>query len=124
LGVFPIVGRRSDNSIIVDRADYEPVFIPGTQWRISSHNAEQGGTNLQKLLIPGRKFPFPKSLYAVEDALRFFLMKKLEAVVLDFFTGSGTTAHAVMRLNRQDGGQRQCISVTNNEVGRRAEGPA
>jgi adenine-specific DNA-methyltransferase len=89
-----------------------------------SHNAEQGGTNLQKLLIPGRKFPFPKSLYAVEDALRFFLMKKLEAVVLDFFTGSGTTAHAVMRLNRQDGGQRQCISVTNNEVGRRAEGPA
>jgi adenine-specific DNA-methyltransferase len=117
LGVFPIVGRRSDNSIIVDRADYEPVFIPGTQWRISSHNAEQGGTNLQKLLIPGRKFPFPKSLYAVEDALRFFLKKKLEAVVLDFFTGSGTTAHAVMRLNRQDGGQRQCISVTNNEVG-------
>ncbi|MEX0835147.1 MAG: DNA methyltransferase, partial [Nitriliruptor sp.] len=38
------------------------------------------------------------------------------AVVLDFFAGSGTTAHAVMRLNRQDGGRRQCISVTNNEV--------
>src|SRR5699024_10630905 len=39
-----------------------------------------------------------------------------EAVVLDFFSGSGTTAHAVMRLNRQDGGRRQSISVTNNEV--------
>ena len=38
------------------------------------------------------------------------------AVVLDFFAGSGTTAHAVMRLNKQDGGRRQCISVTNNEV--------
>jgi adenine-specific DNA-methyltransferase len=39
------------------------------------------------------------------------------AVILDFFSGSGTTAHAVMRLNKQDGGRRQCISVTNNEVG-------
>ena len=64
----------------------------------------------------GRRFPFPKSLYAVEDTLRFFVKDKPEAVVLDFFSGSGTTAHAVMRLNRQDGGRRQCISVTNNEV--------
>ena len=116
-GIFPIVGRKQDNSINVDASGYDPVFIPGTQWRIASHNAEQGGTNLQKLLIPGRRFPFPKSLYAVEDALRFFVTDKPEAVVLDFFSGSGTTAHAVMRLNKQDGGKRQCISVTNNEVG-------
>lgn len=115
-GVFPIVGRKSDNSIIVDESEYQPVFIPGTQWRIASHNAEQGGTNLQKFMMPGRRFPFPKSLYAVEDALRFFIADKQEAVVLDFFSGSGTTAHAVMRLNKQDGGSRQCISVTNNEV--------
>lgn len=115
-GAFPIVGRKQDNSIIVDSSEYSPVFIPGTQWRIASHNAEQGGTNLQKLMMPDRKFPFPKSLYAVEDALRFFVADKPEAVVLDFFSGSGTTAHAVMRLNRQDGSYRQCISVTNNEV--------
>jgi adenine-specific DNA-methyltransferase len=55
-------------------------------------------------------------LYAVEDALRFFVANRPNAVILDFFSGSGTTAHAVMRLNRQDGGQRQSISVTNNEV--------
>jgi adenine-specific DNA-methyltransferase len=67
-------------------------------------------------LIPNRRFPFPKSLYAVEDALRFFVKDKPNAVVLDFFSGSGTTAHAVMRLNTQDDGNRQCISVTNNEV--------
>jgi adenine-specific DNA-methyltransferase len=67
-------------------------------------------------ILPGRSFPFPKSLYAVEDCLRFFVVNKPEAVVLDFFSGSGTTAHAVMRLNRQDGGRRRCISVTNNEV--------
>jgi adenine-specific DNA-methyltransferase len=52
----------------------------------------------------------------VEDTLRFFVKDKPEAIILDFFSGSGTTAHAVMRLNRQDGGRRQCISVTNNEV--------
>ncbi|KIC31516.1 site-specific DNA-methyltransferase [Leisingera sp. ANG-S5] len=115
-GIFPILGRRQDNSIIVDDAAYQPTFVPGTQWRIASHNAEQGGTNLQKFLIPGRKFPFPKSLYAVEDALRFFVANNPCATILDFFSGSGTTAHAVMRLNRQDGGRRQCISVTNNEV--------
>ena len=67
-------------------------------------------------LIPGRRFPFPKSVYAVEDALRFVVADKPEAIIADFFAGSGTTAHAVMRLNRQDGGRRQCISVTNNEV--------
>ena len=66
--------------------------------------------------MPGRRFPFPKSLYAVEDSLRFFVANKPDAIVLDFFSGSGTTAHAVMRLNKQDGGRRQCISVTNNEV--------
>ena len=115
-GVFPVFGRRSDNSVVVDDAAYQPTFIPGTQWRIVSHNAEQGGTNLQKSFIPGRKFPFPKSLYAVEDALRFFVSDKPNATILDFFSGSGTTAHGVMRLNKQDGGRRQCISVTNNEV--------
>ncbi len=115
-GQFPIIGRKQDNSIVVDSSEYVPVFIPGTQWRIGSHNAEQGGTNLQKLMMPDRKFPFPKSLYAVEDALRFFVANKPEAIILDFFAGSGTTAHAVMRLNRQDSAKRQCISVTNNEV--------
>jgi adenine-specific DNA-methyltransferase len=55
-------------------------------------------------------------LYAVEDALRFYISKKLDAIVLDFFAGSGTTAHALMRINRQDGGRRQAIVVTNNEV--------
>jgi adenine-specific DNA-methyltransferase len=48
--------------------------------------------------------------------LRFFVVNKPEAVIVDFFAGSGTTAHAVMRLNKQDGGRRRSISVTNNEV--------
>ena len=115
-GVFPVVGRAKDGSVLVDDSEYSSLFIPGTQWRIPSHSAEQGGTKLLRGLMPYRKFPFPKSLYAVEDALRFFISDRPNATILDFFSGSGTTAHAVMRLNRQDGGYRQCISVTNNEV--------
>lgn len=88
-----------------------------TVWHRTSHDAGAYGTDLVgKFLGNGRAFPFPKSLYAVEDALRVIVRGKPDAVVLDFFSGSGTTAHAVMRLNRQDGGRRQSISVTNNEV--------
>lgn len=88
-----------------------------TVWAFSSHNATSHGTKLLAKIMPGRKFPYPKSLYAVEDSLRVCIKNNPSAVVLDFFAGSGTTAHAVMRLNRQDRGRRQCISVTNNEVG-------
>lgn len=116
-GTYEILGRSEDGSVITSTLETtERVTVPGTQWRIGSHDATQYGTRLLLKMMPDRKFPFPKSLYAVEDALRFFLSAKPNAVVLDFFSGSGTTAHAVMRLNRQDGGRRQCISVTNNEV--------
>jgi adenine-specific DNA-methyltransferase len=90
--------------------------MPLTQWDFPSHDAQRYGTALLQSLVPERRFPFPKSLYAVEDAIRIAVGEYPNAVVLDFFTGSATTAHAVMRLNRQDGGRRQSIMVTNNEV--------
>lgn len=89
---------------------------PMSVWTRVSHDAGWHGSRLLSEFLPDRKFPFPKSLYAVEDALRFFTKNKPNAIILDFFAGSGTTAHAVMRLNRQDSGHRQSISVTNNEV--------
>lgn len=114
---FEVFGRAPDKSLIARSVGVESrAQIPFTQWHVPSHNASEHGSTLLTSFLPGRKFPFPKSLYAVEDTLRFFVKDKPEAVVLDFFSGSGTTAHAVMRLNRQDGGRRQCISVTNNEV--------
>jgi len=119
-GEVEVVGHEVDGSVIVsDQETTDSVrAIPSTQWRITSHDATQYGTRLlADSFLPGRDFPYPKSIYAVEDALRFFLVDSPEAIVLDFFSGSGTTAHAVMRLNKQDGGSRQCISVTNNEVG-------
>lgn len=116
-GEIVVTGYADDGSV---QGHTAPGVMQGKSpkrvWNMRSHNAETGGTNLLSALLPKRRFPFPKSLYAVEDALRFFVADKPEAIILDFFAGSGTTAHAVMRLNRQDGGRRQCISVTNNEV--------
>jgi len=116
-GLYDIEGFADDGSIIaylhddVDKDRRAP-----SQWHLPSHNASENGSTLLRAFLPGRKFPFPKSLYAVEDTLRFFVKDKPQAVVLDFFAGSGTTAHAVMRLNKQDNGSRRSISVTNNEV--------
>ena len=116
-GEFEVVGHGADGSIQVGDIDVSRILaVPGSQWRISSHDATQYGTRLLGGLLPGRKFPFPKSLFAVEDALRFFVSEKPDALIVDFFAGSGTTAHAVMRLNRQDGGRRRSVVVTNNEV--------
>ena len=116
-GVFGAATLGEDGHIEVDGlAVGVSRRVPTTQWALSGHSASEHGTRLLSLLLPARRFPFPKSLYAVEDALRFFVSPKPDAVVLDFFSGSGTTAHSVMRLNKQDGGRRQCISVTNNEV--------
>ncbi|MCT1940638.1 DNA methyltransferase [Micrococcus luteus] len=116
-GQFKVIGNEPDGSLTVEAVGDPLNFrMAPTQWKIASHNASEYGTTFLRSLLPGRAFPFPKSLYAVEDALRFFIQEKPHAVVLDFFSGSGTTAHAVMRLNKQDGGRRQCISVTNNEV--------
>ena len=114
-GEAVVVGKDSQGAVIAEFPTGKRV-MPKTVWNRASHNAQASGTLLLGKLAPGRHFPFPKSLYAVEDALRFFLSEKKDAVVLDFFSGSGTTAHATMRLNRQDGGHRQSISVTNNEV--------
>lgn len=114
-GAFKVDGRDAEGKLNI-----LPTAVATrkakTMWLMASHDASAFGTALLSRFLPSRKFPFPKSLYAVEDALRFFVQDKPNAVILDFFSGSGTTAHAVMRLNRQDGGRRQCISVTNNEV--------
>lgn len=114
-GDLKITGYEPSGAAIVE-FETGKATMPATQWDHESHSAQEHGKSVIKALIPGHTFDFPKSLYAVEDSLRFFVINKPNAIVLDFFSGSGTTAHAVMRLNKQDGGSRQCISVTNNEV--------
>jgi adenine-specific DNA-methyltransferase len=116
-GEIEVAGKDKNGALILRQSDtISRMKSPVTTWNQRSHNAGAGGSNIVRAVLPGRRFPFPKSLYAVEDTLRFFVKEKPAATILDFFAGSGTTAHAVMRLNRQDGGRRQCISITNNEV--------
>ena len=115
-GHLQVIGTAEDGTLELRYADGARSAAPRTVWNMTSHDAGSHGTSLLRSMMPDRRFPFPKALYAVEDALRFFVKNKPNATILDFFSGSGTTAHAVMRLNRQDGGRRQCISITNNEV--------
>jgi len=96
--------------------DFPAEVRPRTVWKRASHHAGWHGSSLLNQLLGERRFDFPKSLYLVEDSLRIVIGDNREALVLDFFGGSGTTAHAVARLNRQDGGSRRSIVVTNNEV--------
>jgi adenine-specific DNA-methyltransferase len=115
-GEITVLGRDAQGAVQVEYAGGQKRSHPKTVWNRPTHNAAIHGSSLLRALLPGRRFPYPKALYAVEDSLRFFVGSKPDAVVLDFFAGSGTTAHAVMRLNHADGGVRQSISVTNNEV--------
>ncbi|MFC8795177.1 site-specific DNA-methyltransferase [Streptomyces cinereoruber] len=117
-GTFVVTGRSLEGSLELALADgAKKVVTPRSVWSQTSHFARDHGSHLIKSLLGEKRFDFPKSLYAVEDSLRFIVADKPDAVILDFFAGSGTTAHAVMRLNEQDSGRRQSISVTNNEVG-------
>ena len=90
--------------------------IPKSVWNRQAHHAGEYGSRLIRSIIPGRNFAFPKSIYAVRDCLKAIVINKPNALILDFFAGSGTTLHAVNLLNAADGGQRRCILVTNNEV--------
>ncbi len=83
---------------------------------LSAHDSTQYGSRMISDILPDRSFPFPKSLYAVRDTLRFFVEAKPNALIVDFFAGSGTTLNAVNLINAADGGNRRCILVTNNEV--------
>ncbi|MEA4899801.1 MAG: DNA methyltransferase [Christensenellaceae bacterium] len=115
-GTIKVIGRDTNGSLEVVYVDDSKTTAPKTQWNMTAHEAGAYGTNIIASLIPGRRFAFPKSLYAVEDAIRFFVKEKPCALIIDFFAGSGTTLHAVNLLNAEDGGHRRCIMVTNNEV--------
>ena len=113
-GKATIVGYNTDGSV---EAKYhsEGTTPPKRVWNMKTHNAETYGTNILNAII-GKRFDYPKSLYAVHDVIRFFVANKPNAIIVDFFSGSGTTLHAVNLLNAEDGGHRRCIMVTNNEV--------
>ena len=79
-----------------------------TVWEDSRYDANIYGTQIVKSLVPDCDFAFPKSLWNVYDCLYSVVADDKDAIVLDFFGGSGTTAHAVLELNK-DGGNRKFI---------------
>lgn len=88
-----------------------------TVWHRATHDAGTYGSSLlRNILGEGGRFAFPKSIYAVRDAVAAVVGNQPNALLVDFFAGSATTLNAVNLLNATDGGQRQCILVTNNEV--------
>lgn len=87
-----------------------------TVWSKPIYDASTyGSVLLEEILGQPSSFDYPKSLHAVVECLKAAAGKKKNATVLDFFAGSGTTGHAVLELNKIDGGNRSFILCTNNE---------
>jgi adenine-specific DNA-methyltransferase len=92
--------------------DGEP---PQSIWVDSKFSASEHGTKTLDSIMGQREvFSYPKSPHAVKECI-LISSNKESAVILDFFAGSGTTGHAVLELNKEDGGNRQFIVCTNNE---------
>lgn len=76
----------------------------------------QDGTKELDIIFNGKPFGYPKPISLIKYILQICLPHlNSNITILDFFAGSGTTLHATMLLNAEDGGRRQCILVTNNE---------
>ena len=89
---------------------------PRTVWVGQKYDASTFGSKIVNGLT-GTSFPFPKSIYNTRDCLECVIKERKNAIVLDYFAGSGTTGHAVMLLNKEDAknGKRTFILCTNNE---------
>lgn len=106
------VGKKKNGEIDIYRK--KDTQKPRTVWVGQKYDASTFGSKIVNGLT-GTSFPFPKSLYGTKDCLECVIKTRKDAIVLDYFAGSGTTGHAVMMLNKEIGGNRQFILCTNNE---------
>ncbi len=102
------VAKKEGNGIVIYHKFYEQQVLKNI-WIDKKYFPEFQGTQLLKKLLGESKFSYPKSLYAVLDTLK--IMTGKDDLILDFFAGSGTTGHATLELNKQDGGNRKFILV-------------
>lgn len=108
--IVPKVNQRGELQIYYKYRPNEEGVLPQTIWSDKKYSATEYGTALLKSLFSTRnEFSFPKAIGAVEDSVRIMLGGDRTGVVLDYFAGSGTTGHAVINLNREDGGNRKYI---------------
>lgn len=107
-----IIATKSDDRVEIYEKLYENQVIR-THWIKKEYHAYHFGTKIIDKILGEKKFNFPKSLFLIQDILK--LVSRKNSIILDFFAGSGTTGHAVLELNKEDGGNRQFILCTNNE---------
>ena len=102
---------RSGKMNVYVKSHMKEGTLPTTWWDKREYSASEHGTrNLKSLFGHARGFSFPKSIHLVEDCIRASGCTA-DSMVLDYFAGSGTTGHAVINLNREDGGRRKFILV-------------
>ena len=107
VGEYFVAVEQNGQIIILHK--YREQQVIKNLWMDKKYFPEFQGTNLLKNLLGKNLFSYPKSLYAVLDTLK--IMTGTDDIILDFFTGSGTTAHAVLELNKQDNGNRKFILI-------------
>jgi adenine-specific DNA-methyltransferase len=105
---------KEKNGGEIDIFRIKDVQKPRTVWIGPKYDASTFGSKIVNGLT-GTQFPFPKSIYNTKDCLECIVKERKDAIILDFFAGSGTTGHAVTLLNKEDGGSRRFILCTNNE---------
>jgi adenine-specific DNA-methyltransferase len=118
-GEILVVGRNPvAGEVIVEYANSEARRRNvKTVWYRGIHDSGIYGSSMLRYAVGNEvKFAFPKSVYAVRDAVGAVVRNNPNALIVDFFAGSGTTLNAVELLNEHDDGRRRCILVTNNEV--------
>lgn len=95
-------------------SEVKQTMTPMTIWKYSEVGHSQDAAQEVKDIFYGEsRFTYPKSVRLIERVVQLYSQR--DSLILDFFAGSGTTLHATMQLNAEDGGHRQCILVTNNE---------
>ncbi|MEG9500073.1 site-specific DNA-methyltransferase [Mannheimia indoligenes] len=109
-GYFKAINE--DGKIVIYHKYYEQQVFKNF-WSQKKYQSEFNGTNLLKNILGKSLFSFPKSIFAVSDSIK--IVSEKHSLILDYFAGSGTTAHAVINLNREDGGNRKFILVEQGE---------
>lgn len=110
-------GRPQLKVFLYEQEQYGSIahsWLDAEKYKTATH----GSKELQDVFGGEKMFTSPKPTALIQELLKLTTLPGSEkTTILDFFAGSGTTLHAVMQQNAADGGQRQCILVTNNENG-------
>lgn len=107
-----IVANQESHGLVLYEKLRENQVIK-THWIKKEYHAYHFGTKTLEEILGSKQFNFPKSVHLISDIIK--LMTKPNSIVLDYFVGSGTTGHSVLQVNKEDGGSRRFIAVTNNE---------